>query len=70
MTLETDEDVEQLKHSGLIFADLGPNRLEVTVSGSTNAFIKRLSAVSVESLDVSSLDLEEVFMHYYGQEAK
>ena len=70
VTLETDEDVKQLKRSGLSLSDLGQNRVEVTVSGSTNAFIRQLSAVSVESLEAGTLDLEEVFMQFYGQEAK
>ncbi len=70
VSVESDQDVEKLKHSGMNIHDLGQKRLEVMVTGSTNAFIRQLSTVSVESLDVSTIDLEKVFMQFYGQEAK
>lgn len=70
VTLESAGAIEALKHAGLSFVDLGQNRVEITVSGKADAFINQLSTVAVESLDVSALSLEEVFMQFYGEEEK
>lgn len=67
ITLESTGGVEALKHAGLSLVELGQNRVEITVGGKADTFIKQLSAVTVESLDVDPLSLEEVFMQFYGQ---
>lgn len=69
VTLENDEDALVLERADLRLFKLSPHRWEVTVGGSTNSFIRLLSAVTVENLEVSTLDLEEIFLRYYGQEA-
>lgn len=70
VTLESLKDAETLKHMGLNIVASNQNRMEIIVSGKVDSFIKLLSTVNVESIDVSALSLEEVFMQFYGQEAK
>lgn len=70
VALESAGDMETLKHAGLNLVELGQNRAEITVGGKADAFVKQLSAVTVEGLDVGPLSLEEVFMQFYRQEAK
>jgi ABC-2 type transport system ATP-binding protein len=70
VTLESPGDMEVLNKTGLAVTELSHNRAEVTVGGSADRFIKQLAGVTVESLDVSALSLEELFMQYYGKEAQ
>jgi len=70
VTLESLKDAEALQHMGLNIVASNQNRMEIIVSGKVDSFIKILSTVNVESIDVSALSLEEVFMQFYGQEAK
>jgi ABC-2 type transport system ATP-binding protein len=67
VTLGSPEDVEALSADGLALTRLSGNRVDVTVSGSADELIKRLSRVAVESLEAGTLTLEEIFMQYYGQ---
>ena len=70
VTLGSAADAAVLKSKGLQVNDMGENRMEVTVGGKVDDFIKQLAFVTVENFEVGSISLEEVFMQYYGQEGK
>ena len=70
VTLGSAADAAILKSKGLQVADMGDSRVEVTVGGRVNDFIKQLASVTVDNIDIGSLSLEEVFLQYYGQEGK
>jgi ABC-2 type transport system ATP-binding protein len=70
VTVESAAEMEALKKTELDVTELGHNRAEVTVGGSADRLLKLLATVTVESLDVAALSLEEIFMQYYGKEAK
>jgi len=69
VTLESQNDITKLKQLGLEITEAGDRRVEVLISGKADSFVKSLATVGVESLDATSLSLEEVFMQFYGQEA-
>jgi ABC-2 type transport system ATP-binding protein len=69
ITLGSAKDGEVLKRRLVNLVDMGRNRFEITVSGEIDSFIKTLSSVTVENLEVGPLNLEEVFMRFFRQEA-
>lgn len=42
--------------------------IEFEVRGDYAAFVRALAQHEIRSLDVRPLDLEQIFMHYYGAE--
>jgi ABC-2 type transport system ATP-binding protein len=69
ITLGSAKDGEVLKRRLVNLVDMGCNRFEIAVSGEIDGFIKTLSSVTVENLETRPLNLEEVFMQFFGQEA-
>lgn len=70
LTLGSDKDVVELQKTGLEIGNITQNRVEVYISGETDTFIKTIAKVTVLGLKSYSQSLEQVFMQYYGQEAK
>ncbi|TVP86089.1 MAG: ABC transporter ATP-binding protein [Acholeplasmataceae bacterium] len=60
-----DASIETLKTMDLEIIQERNRELEVAVSGDIMPFIKKLANIQVESLDIKSQSLEEVFMDYY-----
>jgi len=62
------DDIDKLKTSNLELEKITGNIVEVVVSSNYNEFVAALSQCNVRGIDIVSQSLEQVFMHYYGQE--
>lgn len=67
ITLRKEEDVQKLLQSGLDVTKSNRNQVQVAVQGDYDSFINVLANVEVDSLDVHTQTLEEIFMHYYDK---
>lgn len=65
VTLASAQEVEKLRQSGLEVIHQEGARVEVVVQGDYQSFIKALADCKVRNLDLHTLSLEELFMHYY-----
>lgn len=70
VVFETPEDAAHFAASGLEVAFHEGNRVQIAVQGNYNAFTQELSRYAVRSIDVSTQNLEDIFMNYYDREAK
>jgi ABC-2 type transport system ATP-binding protein len=66
ITLSSEDDVKKLKNSSLNIVKSENHRLEIVVQGNPDQFIKTISRVSVEDIELQSMVLEQVFMQYYS----
>jgi ABC-2 type transport system ATP-binding protein len=69
LTLKSAADLHNLQQTDLTILSTGTHTAEIEVMGSVDHFLKTISKVTVENIDVKATTLEEVFMQYYGQEA-
>lgn len=69
VTLESKEDIRQLRYAGLELGKISKTTVEVFVSGNYDQFIAALAKCRVLELDVGTQSLEQVFLKYYGREA-
>jgi ABC-2 type transport system ATP-binding protein len=68
VTLGSDGEIPRLEQAGLtIFRENG-RTVEIEVQGDLNTMIRALAGVNVLHLETKTLDLEEMFLHYYGEE--
>ncbi|WP_243292954.1 ABC transporter ATP-binding protein [Bacillus sp. FJAT-47783] len=67
LTLKRHEDVKKLLQSGLEITKTNQNQVQVAVQGDYESFIRALSQLRIDSLDVHTQSLEEIFMHYYDR---
>jgi len=67
ITLRKEEDVQKLLQSGLDVTKSNRNQVQVAVQGDYDSFINVLANVEVDSIDVHTQTLEEIFMHYYDK---
>lgn len=67
ITLKKEEDVEKILQSGLDITKSNRNQVQVAVQGDYDFFINVLASVEVDSLDIHTQTLEEIFMHYYDK---
>jgi ABC-2 type transport system ATP-binding protein len=70
ITLSREEDVEKLRNSSLNILKIDGRRMEIAVQGNPDRFIKTISRVSVEDIELQPMALERVFMQYYGPEVR
>jgi ABC-2 type transport system ATP-binding protein len=68
VTLGSLEDVAKLKNAGLDIIDQKGVQLRIAVTGGDHALIQALAACYVKNLTIETQDIEELFMHYYGNE--
>lgn len=66
--VNSNEDIEKLKQSGIEVIKIDNLRLEVAIKGDYNEFIQILSNCNITHLDIHSQSLEDIFMHYYDKE--
>lgn len=66
ITLSSEEDVKKVRSSPLNIIKIENRRMEIMVQGNPDHFIKIISQVSVEDIELQSMVLEQVFMQYYG----
>ena len=57
---------KKLRNSSLNIIKSESRRLEIMVQGNPDQFIKIISQVSVEDIELQSMVLEQVFMQYYS----
>jgi len=69
LTFKSNQDLQTLQQSSLNILSAGTNTAEIEVTGSVDRFLKEVSKVTVENMDIKATTLEEVFMQYYGREA-
>ena len=70
ITLSTEDDAAWLRNASLEIVKSEGRRVEIVVHGNPDPFIKILSHVSVEDVEMQPLMLEQVFMRYYGKRAR
>lgn len=69
VTLKNASDIELLARSGLEIVERQGHRVQIAIRGEYNQFLQTMARFDVLNLDVHSLDLEEVFMHFYDRKA-
>lgn len=63
-----DEDARALEGAGFPVIARREREIDLEVRGDYTAFVQALARHEIRSLDVRPLDLEQIFMHYYGAE--
>jgi ABC-2 type transport system ATP-binding protein len=67
VTLAEGAEWERLIDAGLSVRKKEKDMVEIEVQGDLNPMIRALSLLDVRHLEAKTLDLEEVFMHYYDR---
>lgn len=62
----TEEDARQLEEAGFPVVARREREIELEVQGDYTALVRALARHELRSLDVRPMDLEQIFMHYYG----
>lgn len=70
VTVREDSDRERLLASGLSCKESSPLCFEIQVGTDYGLFFQTLSGCSVRSLDTGAQGLEQMFIGYYGEDAK
>ncbi|HSR04016.1 MAG TPA: ABC transporter ATP-binding protein [Proteiniclasticum sp.] len=70
ITLENGEDLEKIKASGLKFNLIGDHRVEIFISNNYDELFSTLAKCKVTGFDSVEQTLEQIFISYYGKEAK
>ena len=68
VTTGSKKDADKLINAGFKIGNIDRLRIEVIVQGNVDKFLKFLSRLTVENLEVYFMSLEDVFMQYYGEE--
>ena len=68
VTVSSQDDADKLAKAGFELGTVDRLRIEVIVKGTVDKFIKFLSGLTVENLEVHFMSLEDVFMQYYREE--
>lgn len=61
-----EKDLAQLVNAGCHIVRRRHNEVDIEVQGNYNEFIKALANCDIRTLDMHQLNLEEIFMHFYG----
>lgn len=67
ITVATAADAEHVARAGLDIVKRSGLSLEIAVQANYQAFLTALAGCQVTSIDVHTLGLEEVFMHFYDR---
>jgi len=70
ITLENGDDLEKIKASGLKFNLIGDHRVEIFISNNYDELFSTLAKCKVTGFDSAVQSLEQIFISYYGKEAK
>ena len=60
------QDEASLMSAGLQIVGRRGGEIDIEIKGDYNEFIQVLARCNIHSLDIHQLNLEEIFMHYYG----
>lgn len=67
---ETPEDAQRFAASGMTIDSITGSRVRIAVQGNYNQLNAELANYPVRSMDISTQNLEDIFMNYYDREAK
>jgi len=70
VTVAGATDVETIKESGLEHRLIDDNRVEIFISNNYGLMMSTLARCTITSLDAATQTLEQIFIRYYGKEAK
>jgi ABC-2 type transport system ATP-binding protein len=70
VTFHSREEANQFKMEPIDIVEAKENKVIAAIKGDINPFITTLSKYSIKSLDVKVETIEEIFMHFYGEENK
>jgi ABC-2 type transport system ATP-binding protein len=70
VTTGSKKDADKLINAGFEIGNIESLRIDVIVQGKVDQFIKTISELTIENLEVNFMSLEQVFMQYYGKEDK
>jgi ABC-2 type transport system ATP-binding protein len=70
ITVQTEQDLEILKQSGLSIISENGLRVKIALQGDYDSFVKILSHCGIKNLDIHAQSLEEIFMHFYDREGR
>lgn len=68
VTTSSKKDADKLINAGFEIGNINRLSIEVIVQGKVDQFIKTISELTIENLEVNFMTLEQVFMQYYGKE--
>jgi ABC-2 type transport system ATP-binding protein len=63
-----ERDAATLVDAGLQIVGQRTNEVDIEVQGNYNEFIEVLAHCNIRNLNIHQLNLEEIFMHFYGAE--
>jgi ABC-2 type transport system ATP-binding protein len=69
ITFEAAGDAERFAASGLPAVTREGDRVRVAVQGNYNEFTREIAKYRIRSIDISTQNLEDIFMNYYDREA-
>jgi ABC-2 type transport system ATP-binding protein len=70
INLSGQSDLDRIKASALEYKVVGDNRVEIFISNNYDDMIRTLASCNVLGLDVAAQSLEQIFIKFYGKEAK
>ncbi|MNL76043.1 hypothetical protein D3C87_2019430 [compost metagenome] len=68
MVFAAQEDAAQFAASGLQVESHEGNRVRIAIQGDYAAFTQELARYAVRSIDISTQNLEDIFMNYYDRD--
>ena len=70
VSVADSSDLERIKASGLEYRMADDNRVEIFIGSDYKMMMTTLASCNVTSLDTAVQTLEQIFIRYYGKEAK
>lgn len=70
VTLKTEQDVERIKQEDLNIQGVDENKVSFLVEGEISKTLKILSNYSIIDMQIQNQSLEDLFLHFYGEENK
>ncbi|MGE7623491.1 ABC transporter ATP-binding protein [Viridibacillus sp. NPDC096237] len=67
VTVESREQLHRLEQSGLNIEGSKDNTAFIVVQGDYNDFVKALVPFNITNIQIRTMDLEDIFMHYYDR---
>lgn len=67
VTVASNSDIEKIKTSNLDYQVIDDNTVEIFISNNYDDMLSTLASCKVTNLDVSTQNLEQIFIQYYGK---
>ena len=69
ITIDSEKERQRFSSETFEIARAEGNTAIVVLSGDVDGFMKAIAGYQVRDLDIKASSLEEIFLHYYGEEA-